>query len=173
MAQSITIKIGTIVGESNGVGPDVALGKAKPHAGEIDVLSWHWGIAQTASAQSGSGGGTGTADVKDLTITKYVDCASPTLLQECHRGKAQQTGDGDVGAVLSVFKVSGAEAIPFVVITLKGNVMISSVHSGEILPGDRYGETVTLSFSKALFQYTKQGAKNEPGATTQGEFNIA
>lgn len=43
MAQSITIKIGTIVGESNGVGPDVALGKAKPHAGEIDVLSWHWG----------------------------------------------------------------------------------------------------------------------------------
>ena len=173
MAQSITIKIGTIVGESNGVGPDVALGKAKPHAGEIDVLSWHWGISQTASAQSGSGGGTGTADVKDLTITKYVDCASPTLLQECHRGKAQKTGKGDVGAVLSVFKVSGEDAIPFLTITMRGTVMISSVHTGELLPVDRYGETVTLSFSKANMVYTVQGTANEPGASHEGEFNIA
>jgi type VI secretion system secreted protein Hcp len=173
MPYSATIKIGTIKGESNGVGPNVALGKAKPHAGEIDVLSWHWGMAQTTSVQDGSGGGTGTADVKDLTLQKYVDCATPTLLQECHRGKAQQTGDGDIGAVLSVFKVSGEDAIPFLTITLKGTVMISSVHTGELLPVDRYGETVTLSFAKATMVYTSQGTKNEPGKSHEGEFNIA
>jgi type VI secretion system secreted protein Hcp len=173
MPYSATIQIGTIKGESNGVGPNVAIGKPKPHAAEIDVVSWHWGMAQTSSVQTGGGGGTGQADVKDLTISKYVDCATPTLLQECHRGKAQKTGKGDVGAVLSVFKVSGEDAIPFLTITMRGTVMISSVHTGELLPVDRYGETVTLSFSKANMVYTVQGTANEPGASHEGEFNIA
>jgi type VI secretion system secreted protein Hcp len=148
MAFSITIQIGDIKGESAGVGP----GKdPKPHAGEIDVLSWNWGITQTASGHSGTGAGTGPADVKDLTFTKYVDKATPNLLAYCFKGKAFTK------AVMTVTKVGGDDKpLEFIVMTLTGTVFISSVHTGDPLPNDRYSETVTLNFSKATFQYTPQ-----------------
>jgi len=44
---------------------------------KIQVLSWNWGLTQSASAHSGTGASTGVADVKDLTFTKYVDKATP------------------------------------------------------------------------------------------------
>jgi type VI secretion system secreted protein Hcp len=173
MAYSITIQVGKIEGESVGVGPATKLTGAKPHAGEIDVLSWNWGIVQTASAHSGSGGGTGTADVKDLTITKFVDKATPTLLSECFKGNAQAAKEKGVGAVLTVFKVTGDDALEFVVIKLMGTVLISSVNTGTPMPNDRYGETVTLNFSKATFEYKLQAADNTAGAPNLKEFNIA
>lgn len=169
MATSATIKIGSIAGESVGVGSKTP----KPHAGEINVLSWNWGLAQSASGHSGTtGAGSGKADVKDLTITKLVDCASPTLIAECFKGGNQKV------AILNVFKVTGGdEPLLFVKITLgdakAGNVFISSVHTGDPLPGDQYSETVTLNFSQVKFEYTAQNADHTTGKTTVGEFVIS
>ncbi len=54
--------------------------------------------------------GAGSADVHDLTITKYVDLATPMLVQECFNG----TDHGR--AVLTVMKVwrrqGGIRSIP-------------------------------------------------------------
>jgi type VI secretion system secreted protein Hcp len=150
MAFSICIKIGdknTIAGEFAGVGPAAK----KPHAGEIEVLAWNWGISQPASGHSGPGASTGAADVKDLAFTKYVDKATPNLLYYCFKGTAFDK------AVLTVTKVSGDDApLEFLVITLSGTVFISSVRTGDPLPNDRYGETVTLNFNKANIKYTPQ-----------------
>jgi type VI secretion system secreted protein Hcp len=165
MACSITIQIGDIKGESAGVGP----GKdPKPHAGEIDVLSWQWGISQPGSAHSGPGAGVGKADVKDLTFTKYVDKATPNLLFYCFKGTAFKE------AVLTVTKVTGDDkALEFVVIKLTGTVFIASVSAGDPLPNDRYSETVTLNFNKATFQYTGQKPDHTPDSAVSQDIIIA
>jgi type VI secretion system secreted protein Hcp len=155
MARSICIKIGNIPGES----------KIKGHEGEIEVLSWNWGLSQSASGHVGSGAGCGTADVKDLTITKLVDKASPTLIQECFKGSDQKE------AVLTVIK-AGTDTTESVKMTMSGTVIVSSVHTGDPLPNDQYSETVTLNFSQARFEYTVQTDKQVKGATSSADITI-
>jgi type VI secretion system secreted protein Hcp len=159
MAFSICMKLGTIKGESKG-------DSKGNHKDEIDVLSWNWGLTQSASGHVGSGAGSGMADVKDLSFTKYLDVATPTLLQECKKGSDQKE------AVLTVLKASGDTPLDFVKITLSGTVIISSVHTGDPLPGDRYSETVTLNFSHVKFEYTLQTGTQGKGATSVGEFSV-
>jgi type VI secretion system secreted protein Hcp len=156
MAHNICIKIGNIPGE-------IPSGK---HKDEIGLLSWHWGLTQTASTHVGSGGGSGTANVHDLTITKYVDKASPTLVQECFFASDQKE------AVLTVMKASGENSLEFVKIIMSGTVIISSVETGDPLPNDMYKETVTLNFSQVRFEYKIQTASQNEGATSVGEFVI-
>ena len=156
MSFKICMKIKKITGES----------VVENHAGEIDVLSWSWGLTQSATGQVG-GARAGTADVKDLTFTKYVDHASPTLIQECF------AGDDQGEAVLTVIKGAGTNALEFVKITMSGTVIISSVKTGDPLPNDRYSETVTLNFSHVKFEYTPLNPDNSAVATATGEFTIS
>ncbi len=48
----------------------------KDHKGEIDVLSWSWGMSQ-----SGSADGTIVPDIQELELTKYVDKSTPKLME--------------------------------------------------------------------------------------------
>lgn len=165
MATSICLKLGNppVPGEFAGVGP----GEKKPHVGEIEVLSWHWGMDQSASAQTGSGAGSGTANVKDLTITKYVDKATPPIFYHCFKGKAFDS------AILTLTKVSGDDApVEFLLITLSGTVFISSVNAGPVLPNDRHTETVTLNFNKANIKYTPQKKDNSPDSSVDHDIHI-
>jgi type VI secretion system secreted protein Hcp len=167
MAVNITIKIGNVTGES----------QATNHVGEIDVLSWEWGLTQSASAHIGTGAGTGSADVRDLTITKYVDKSSPTLLQSCFQG----TNFG--GAILSIMKVSGDSKVPldYVKITMgdakfssdNGAVFISSVSTGATGENDRFIETVTLNFNKVVFTYNPQKTAGSGAGGIDGTMDIA
>lgn len=162
MALSMVIKIGSIEGESK-IGEK---GKAK-HVNEIDVLSWSWGLTQSASSHVGSGAGSGTADVRDLTFTKYMDTSTPTLIYECFKGKDQAT------AVLTCLKVGGDEPVEFMKITMSGTVFISSVSTGDVGPNDRMTETVSLNFSHVVVEYTMQDGKNLKGKTNTKELDIA
>jgi type VI secretion system secreted protein Hcp len=157
MAVSIVIKIGKIQGES----------LVTKHEKEIDVLEWSWGLTQSASAHVATGAGSGSADVRDLTIKKYVDSATPTLLQECFYGHDHKD------ATLTVLKAGGKTAIEMVKMTMSGTVFISSVNTGYPTPDDRYTETVTLNFAKVKFEYTGQNADQSKGATVAGEFDIS
>jgi type VI secretion system secreted protein Hcp len=157
MGVSIVLKIGKVQGDS----------VVAKHEKEIDVLEWSWGLTQSASAHIATGAGSGSADVRDLTITKYVDSASPTLLQECFFGSDHKE------AVLTVMKVGGKAPIEMVKMTMSGTVFISSVNTGHPTPNDRYTETVTLNFAKVKFEYTGQNADQSKGASVAGEFDIA
>jgi len=157
MAVSIVIKIGKIQGDS----------VVAKHEKEIDVLEWSWGLTQSASAHIATGAGSGSADVRDLTITKYVDSSSPTLLQECFYGHDHKE------AILTVLKAGGKTAIEMVKMTMSGTVFISSVNTGQPTPDDRYTESVTLNFAKVKFEYTGQNADQSKGASVAGEFDIA
>ena len=76
MAVDMFLKIPGIDGES----------ADQSHRGEIDILSWSWGMSQSGTTHLGSGGGSGKVSVQDITLTKYVDAASPALLLGCCKG---------------------------------------------------------------------------------------
>ena len=140
------------------------------HENEIDVLAWNWGLTQSGTAHRSTGAGAGSANVHDLTITKYVDLATPMLIQECFNGT-------DLGeTVLTFLKVGGGKGNQFeyLKITMSGTVMISSVTSGGSAGGDdTFSETVTLNFASVKIDYTSQTANQGKGATVSGNFDIA
>ena len=75
MASDIFAKIGDIKGES----------VDDKHKDEIEVLSFSWGVANTATVGAG-GAGVGKATFHDLSFTHTIDKASPRLLQACATG---------------------------------------------------------------------------------------
>jgi len=56
------------------------------HKGEIDVLSFHFGVSQRGTQHGGGGGGAGKSSIQDFHITKKVDSASPLLFVNCATG---------------------------------------------------------------------------------------
>jgi type VI secretion system secreted protein Hcp len=77
MAVDVFLKLGDIKGES----ADTA------HKGEIDVLSWSWGIAQSGTMAGGGGGGAGKASFADLSFMHAFDKASPAIMKACATGE--------------------------------------------------------------------------------------
>ncbi len=57
------------------------------HKGEIDVMSWSWGVSQAGTMSHGGGGGAGKASFQDISITKFVDKATPLLFKACATGE--------------------------------------------------------------------------------------
>src|SRR5689334_20443527 len=131
MASDMFMKIDDIKGE--------AVDKAKvSHSGEIKVISWHWGMSQQGSSHLAVGGGTGRADVQDLSFTHYIDSATPNLMKFCCSGKHFKE------AVLTVRK-AGGDAVEYLKINLK-DVTVSGVTSGAPGEGDLLTETISLHF---------------------------
>jgi type VI secretion system secreted protein Hcp len=60
--------------------------KDKEHAGWCDALSFEQGLTSSAGAHVSSGGGTGSADLLDVVVTKPLDKASPKLAQAGYQG---------------------------------------------------------------------------------------
>ena len=77
MASDIFAKIGDIKGES----PD------DKHKGEIELLSWSWGVTQSGTMAHGGGGGEGKANFNDFNFTHHIDKASPVLMKACATGE--------------------------------------------------------------------------------------
>ena len=155
MAVDMFLKLGDIKGESLAVG----------HVEEFEFLSWSWGSSQTGTTHSGTGGGTGTAAVQDLMISKYVDKSSPTIVQSCCQGSHMPE------AVLTMRKAGGKEPVEYLKLTLK-EVLVSS-HSVSFGGGDQAVENITLNFAQFNMEYQPQdnnGAKK--GGVVTGKWNI-
>jgi type VI secretion system secreted protein Hcp len=71
------------------------------HKGEIELLSWAWGVSNQ-SMTAGGGSGTGKAVGGDLSFTHRYDKASPVLAKKCVQGMhfkevtitARKSGEG-------------------------------------------------------------------------------
>lgn len=135
------------------------------HAGEIDVLAWSWGVSQSGSAHYGAGGGTGKASVQDLSLTKWVDKASPELVKRCCNGKHIPE------AVLTIRK-AGEKPLEYLIIKMK-DVLIASVSTGGSGGEDRLTEQVSLNFAEIEVQYTEQKKDGTKGAAVKASYNIA
>jgi len=156
MAVDMFIKIKGIPGEAQ---------DAK-HKGEIDVLAWSWGASNSGSAHVGGGIGSGKVNVQDLSITKWVDKASPELLNHC------ATGTHIDDALLTVRKAGGKSPVEYLKITLNG-ILVSSVSTGGSGGEDRLTENVTLNFGKVKFEYVEQKIDGSPGSNFPFGWDIA
>ena len=160
MSALVTINFSTITtGESSvGVAPK----------GSFDVLSWSWGMSQSASAHVAKGASQGSADVRDLTFTKLADKASPTIASDCFGGKDQ------VKVTLSMWKTANNKTYEYVKIVMSGIVFISSFHTGDIGPNDQLLETISLNFAKLQYSFTPPKPNGDPDSTVEGtELKIA
>ena len=56
-----------------------------------EVLAWSWGASQSGSFHSGGGGGSGKANVQDISLTRYLDDQSVTFLMRLVEGQVINT----------------------------------------------------------------------------------
>jgi type VI secretion system secreted protein Hcp len=155
MAVDMFLKLGTIKGES----------KDKTHGGEIDILAWSWGASNSGTAHVGGGAGAGKVSVQDLSLTKYVDKASPDIfLNVCNGGHLDD-------ATLIVRK-AGTTPLEYIKIVME-DVMITSYSTGGSGGEDRLTENVTLNFAKVKVGYIEQTDKGAAGDKPEVGWDIA
>ncbi len=152
MAVDQFIKIGDIEGES----------QDSEHGGEIDLLAWSWGMSQSGTMHDGGGGGAGKVNIQDVSITKYVEKSTATLMKAC------SDGSQFAEAKLTVRK-AGTTALEYIIITMT-DVIVTSVSTGGSGGEDRLTENVTLNFAKVALEYQPQAQDGSPdgGALTYG-----
>lgn len=148
MALDMFIKIDSIKGES----------QDDKHKDEIDVLSWSWGMAHANSPQPGSGAGAGRVSIKDLTIIKRTDRATPGLMLACSKGSNIKE------ATLTVRK-AGERPIEFVRMKLN-DIIVSSLDACSCGDEPALTEQLTLNFSKVQFDYFRQKPDGTSDAAT-------
>jgi type VI secretion system secreted protein Hcp len=141
MAFDMFLKIGLIKGEAKD-------GKYKGTEGWIDILAWTWGGSNSGSAHIAGGSGAGKSSFQDLSVTKYVDMASPDLLKSVAKG----THHGD--ATLIVRK-AGDKPLEYIIIEMK-DVLITSYSTGGSGGEDRLTENISLNFDFFKYKYTEQ-----------------
>lgn len=137
MAFDAFLKIEGIEGESTD----------KTHPGEIEVMSFSWGVTQTGSAGGGGGGGAGKAVNQDFHFTTAVSKASPVLMLACATGR-------HLPSALLTLRKAGGQAIEFVKIRMQ-DVLISSYQTGGAADDGAPTDQVSLNFVKIDFTYTQ------------------
>lgn len=116
------------------------------HRDEIQVLAWSWGES-TGTARTRRGV-LPAACIQDLSLTKYVDSASPQLILN------SVTGAVAPEAVLTMRK-DGPSQIEFLVLTMT-NVTVVSYSTGGSGGEDRLTESLALRFQSMKGEYRRQ-----------------
>jgi type VI secretion system secreted protein Hcp len=124
------------------------------HKGEIEVLSWSWGMQGRPTL--GGGAATGKATMHDLKIVKRVDSASTALMQ------ALRTNEVIQKAVLTLRK-AGKSQLEYLKITIEqGRVTALTVDAGDTSGSPDLVERVSFSFNKIEVEYVPQGKDGLP-----------
>jgi type VI secretion system secreted protein Hcp len=136
------------------------------HKDAIELLSFSWGLSQTGTMHSGTGGGAGKVHVQDLTFTHWIDKSTAPLVGSVCQG--DHFGEG----VLTVRKAGGKDALEYLKITLK-NIIVTNVSIGGSHGEDKLTENVTLNFQKFQIDYKQQTEKGAAGASPTFKWDIA
>jgi type VI secretion system secreted protein Hcp len=156
MAVDMFLKIDGVDGES----------KDKTHLKQIDVLAWSWGLSNSGSAHVGGGAGSGKVNVQDVSITKWVDSASPKLVVACCEGSHYSQ------VLLTVRKAAGKAPLEYVKITLN-EVLVAGISTGGSGGEERLTENVTLNFGKFSMDYTPQQDDGSAGTAINAAWDVA
>jgi type VI secretion system secreted protein Hcp len=135
----IFAKIGDIKGESI---------DAK-HKDEIEVLSYSWGVANSAPPAPGGGGGAGKASFHDLNFTHNIDKASPLLFKGCATGTHLK--DGTI-----THRHPGKGQQEFLIVKMNDIIITGVTHGGAAGQPGAGTENVSLAFAKVHLEYRPQ-----------------
>jgi type VI secretion system secreted protein Hcp len=158
MAVDMFIKIGEIKGEAQD-------GTYKGADGWIDVLAWSWGASNSGTTHILSGSGSGKASFQDISLTKYIDAASPDLMKSTAKGTHHPEAK-------LIIRKAGDTPLDYLTYTLK-DVIITSISTGGSGGEDRLTENVTLNFGAFEMVYNTQAADGTKVDGTPLKWDIA
>jgi type VI secretion system secreted protein Hcp len=151
MASDVHIKFEGVDGEAT----------HKDHKGEIEVLSWSWGVTNN-SATAGGGSGKGKGDPGLFSFTHTYDKASPVLAKKCTQGVHFPT-------VTMTCRKSGEGQKEFLKIVMKEVFIVNTSpaggSSGDIM------ENVSMSYGDVEFTYKPQDDKGGTGGDVKYGWN--
>lgn len=134
------------------------------HKDEIDVLAWSWGMTQSGTRHLGGGGGSGKANVQDISFTKYTDLSSPVLARMCAGGKHIKDGT-------MVVRKAGDKPLEYIKIKMT-DILVSSYSFGGSGSDDRITENISLNFAKVEYTYFSQKSDGSQDKDEKMEFNV-
>jgi len=142
MAFDAFLKIDGIPGESTD----------DKHKDWIEILSYSWGVSQTASGSASTSGGASSerADFQDFSIVKALDKASPKLALACADGT-------HIKEVIIELCRAGGDKLKYMEYKMS-NAIVTSMRPGGASQG---GETlpleeVSFNYGKIEWTYTQQ-----------------
>lgn len=144
-ATDMFLKLGNTRGESQ---------DAK-HKGEIDVLAWSWGESNNA-ARVRRNGSAAPDCIQDLSLTKFVDRASPDIIMDAILGS-------NISEAILTMRRSGEGQQEYLVLKLS-DVSVSSYSTGGAGGQDRLTENVSLHFLRMEGTYRQQQPDGSLGA---------
>ena len=150
MASDIFAKIGDIKGESID----------SKHKDEIEVLSFSWGVTNSAKIK---GGGAGKATFTDLSFLHGIDKASPNLLRACASG-------AHLKEATITHRKAGKGQQEYLIIKMN-DVIVTGVTLADssVVAGS---ETVSMAFAKVDLEYKPQKADGSLDAGIHFKFDI-
>ena len=148
MAQDMFIKIDGIEGESLDA----------THKNEIQVLTWHWDVAQHSNMHSGSGGGSGKATVSDFYFEHYCDKSTPNLMKYCLKGT-------HIPNIQFVIRKAGGNPLEYLIMRFTEVIITSVDISGSLEDETRPREAVRFSFTTVCQEYVIQNAEGHKSGT--------
>lgn len=128
------------------------------------MLSWSWGMSNAATAGLPTGQVPGRVSIKDISITKRIDVATPRLMLSYASGQHLKS------AVLTVRK-AGEKQPEFLNIKMN-EVLVTSVTAAESSAEDRGTELLTLAFSKVGLDYVQQKADGTAVGTVSFNWDL-
>lgn len=138
----------------------------KGHEKEIHIHAINWGMSQSGSMHTGTGGGSAKVTVKDISFAKSIDKSTPVLMHHCCNGQHFDK------ATVTVSKAGGDKSVQYLTITMH-KVMISGIDFGGHKDSEDLKESVKLNFSKFTVEYKPQTEKGVEGAGVKSGWDIA
>ena len=137
--------------------------KQKGYEGQIEILSFSWGVSQAGGYSYGSGGTAAKANLQDVSLSFRQCSASPLLMQACAGGKHYDS------VMLTCLKSTGTGQDKYLEIELT-DVVVSSYQTGG--SGDDMPiETVSLNFAKVVENFYVQDDKGITTLAQTGTWN--
>ena len=152
----IFLKLDNIEGES----------QAKGFEKQLEIMTFSHNVAMPVTNDVSNNERTsGRAHVGEMSLTKFVDLATPKLIEYCCSGKMIKE------AVLTLCRNDNGKMLPFIIYTLT-NVVIShlSVSGGS---GGKPVETMSLNFTKIKWEITAQKSDSQKEGNVSSVWDMA
>lgn len=134
----------------------------KGYEGQIEILSFSWGVSQAGGFSYGTGGTSSQANLQDLSVSFRHGPASPKLMLNCATGKHLTS------VVLTCLRASDKPE-KYLEITLT-DVVISSYQTGG--SGDDMPiESMSLNFAEIKEEYFEQKDDGSVVSAGSGSYN--
>jgi type VI secretion system secreted protein Hcp len=133
----------------------------KDHKGEIEVLSWSWGLSAPEHAGSG-GGGAGRATPGQFTFTHLYDKASPVLASLAAAGR-------HVKQAWVTSRRAGAGQKDFLKVSMSDVIITAVEHFAD---EEGIDESVTAAFGHITFEYRETNSKGSLGSPVVFDWDV-